>query len=189
MEPVRRTPVSTYVCPADRNTGDFMVLDWEHRELVRAATNSYAACFGQGVYIGEYPTEGTGVFYRNSRTRIQDIRDGTTYTIAVGERAALFVQSPWAGAMSGGTARTMADAPVEIFYAEEAPVQVMAGNGGYVINHVFSSPYNFFSPHSGVANFTFADGSVRALRHQIDPFLLWALCTREFGEIINEKDL
>ena len=189
VEAVRRTPVGTYNCPSDRHAGEFMVQSETDRDLARAATNSYAACFGQGLYIGEYPADGTGIFYRNSRTRIADVRDGTPYTIAIGERAAAFVRTPWAGAMSGGTVRTTPGAPVDIAYAEEAPVQVMAGSGGYPINHRFSSPYNFFSPHGGVTHFAFADGSARALRNEIDPFIFWALCTRAFGEIVDEKDL
>ena len=188
-EEVRRTVLPVYVCPSDRHTGEFLVHNERDRPLAWAATNSYAACFGQGNYIGEYPQAGTGIFYRNSRTKIPDVHDGTGFTIAVGERAALFVQAPWAGAMSGGTARTTPDAPVQFAFAEEAPVQVMAGSGGIPINHRFSSPYNFFSGHAGSTNFAFADGSVRAVRNDLDPFRFWALCTREFGEVIREEDL
>ncbi len=188
-ERVRRSILSVYVCPSDRNTGDFLVLNEQDRDLARAATNSYAACYGHGTSIGEYPEAGSGIFYMNSRTTIPDVRDGTTYTIAVGERASLFVQAPWAGAMTGGTARTHPDAPVNNMIAEEAPVQVMAGSGGDAISHPNSTPYNFFSPHPGVINMLFADGSVRPLKHQIEWFVLWKLCTRDTGEIVDESEL
>jgi prepilin-type N-terminal cleavage/methylation domain-containing protein/prepilin-type processing-associated H-X9-DG protein len=188
-EQVRRTILSVFVCPTDRNTGDYMVLDEQDRDLARAATNSYAACFGHGRSIGEYPQDGTGMFYRNSRITMTDIRDGTSYTVAVGERAALFVRSPWAGAMSGGTVWTSQDAPVSQTIGEEAPVMVMAGAGGYAISHHFSTPYNFFSPHPGTINLLFADGSVRNLRQDLDPFVFWKLCTRDGGEIVDESEL
>lgn len=45
---------------------------------------------------------GLGVCYRNSRTRIADVVDGTSRTILVGEHAWANAKGIWAGAISGG---------------------------------------------------------------------------------------
>src|SRR5262249_8952417 len=126
---VRTTTLSVYTCPADPRTGVFMVISEIGDDLAPAATNSYAACYGAGGIVNSQPDSGNGIFYRNSRTRIQEISDGTSTTIAIGERAALFTQTPWAGAMTGGTARTTPGAPVWQSFAMQSPTQVLARVG------------------------------------------------------------
>ena len=46
--------------------------------ICQAATNSYAACYGNYGPIGELPDDGSGLFFRNSHIRIADIQDGTS---------------------------------------------------------------------------------------------------------------
>ena len=84
----------------------FTVLNQCGTPVVDAATNSYAACYGAGGDLTGQPGDGNGLFARNSAYRFLDVSDGLSNTIAVGERAALFVQTPWAGALSFATART-----------------------------------------------------------------------------------
>src|SRR5262249_36638213 len=145
----RKTILPVFLCPADRETGVYTVLNERGNPLVDAATNSYAANFGTGGEIGELPEFGNGTFYRNSKIKLmREIPDGGSYTLAIGERASLFLRTPWAGAVSGGTVRTTAGAPVRTSYIEEAPVQVMARIDGWVpLNSPNSNAYCFFSPH------------------------------------------
>jgi prepilin-type N-terminal cleavage/methylation domain-containing protein len=179
---VRTQVVKTFVCPSDLNTGLFVVWSEYNAKLAQAATNSYAACFGFGGPIGEVADSGTGVFYRNSKTRFEDIRDGTATTLAVGERAALFCQSPWAGAITTGTVRTSMTAPTYFAGIEESPVMTLARTAPGPLNHSYSSPYDFFTPHPAAGLFLFADGSVRSLAKHL-PAPLWeAVGTRDGGE-------
>jgi len=178
-----------YTCPSDDQTGVFMVLAYDDRDLVRAATNSYAACFGFGGDLGGAPDTGNGIFYRNSKTRLTDVTDGTSNTLAVGERAALFAQSPWSGVVSAGTIRTTPGAPVYQSIAEPAPAMVMARVNKRPINDPFSEPYDFFSPHFGLGYFAFADGSVHALRADLDQAVFQALATRAGDEPITTDGL
>ncbi|MFL5331190.1 MAG: DUF1559 domain-containing protein [Gemmataceae bacterium] len=185
---VRVVPIRTYICPSDRGTEPFMILSQYGKDLCQAAPSTYAACFGFGGAIGEHPTLGNGIFFRNSKTRIADIRDGASYTIAIGERAALFCQGPWAGVPSDGTIRTNPDSPGLIAAIEEAPVLVMARTNPFPMNQFYSSPYDFYSPHPTSAMFLFADGSVHALKFTLPASIWEALGTRAGREVINSDD-
>lgn len=187
--PARHSRLRIYVCPSDFHTGRFTILSENNFPLVDAATNSYAACYGAGGDIGEDPAGGNGAFYRNSKVRIADVKDGTSQTLLVGERASLCTQTPWAGAVTRGTARTTPDAPVYITSVEEAPTMVMARIGNHTINHMYSEPYDFFSPHTHHAMFLFGDGSVRALHNVVDLNTLRAIATIAGDEPIDMKDL
>ena len=73
---------------------------------MQATTNSYAGCFGFGGQIGSAPDQGNGLFIRNGELQFRDVTDGTSQTLAIGERAARFAQSPWIGVVDQGTLRT-----------------------------------------------------------------------------------
>jgi prepilin-type processing-associated H-X9-DG protein len=178
----RTTLVANFTCPSDLYTGLFTVQDELNRELGAAATNSYAGCFGAGGLLNYKPDLGNGVFFRNSKIRLMDIGDGTSNTMAVGERCALFTQTPWAGVMTGGTCRTTPGAPVYGAILEPAPVMTLARIGNKPLLSRYSEPYDFFSPHGTLVHFVFADGSVQALSSGTSVSLLQALATRSKGE-------
>lgn len=181
---IRIQIINTLLCPSDRNTGQFTVLNQINKPIADAATNSYTACYGFGGRIGEYPAAGNGIFYRNSKTRTADIRDGISNTIAIGERGSFFAQSPWAGTMTDGTVRTHPNAPSLIAAIEEAPTMVMGRASLYALNPQFADLYDFLSPHTGMGLFALADGSVRPIRVGARQELWEALSTRAGGEVV-----
>ena len=183
--PARITPVAVYTCPADKPTGLFSVLNAWNEPIADASTNSYAACFGYGGNLNIAPDVSNGIFYRSSRTRIQDIDDGTSNTFAIGERCAMLARAPWAGAVTSGTVQTTPDAPVYTSIAEYSPVMPLARVNTKTLNSPYSEPYDFFSPHRYYVNFLFADGSVHSLSSATDLTVLQALATRSGGEIID----
>jgi hypothetical protein len=185
----RTVPLRVYTCPADFHTGVFMVQSYSYeRDLADASSNSYAACFGHVGYLIQQPEEGSGIFYRNSRIKASQVLDGTSNTLAVGERAALFARTPWAGVMTDGSALTTPDAPVFSTRIFPAPSMVMARIGARQLNDPWSEPIDFFSPHPWVNQFVFADGSVRPLKFTLDPDVLGALATRAGQEVVGAVD-
>ena len=77
--------------------------------------------------------------------------------------------------------RTTPGAPVYLSIIEQAPSMVMARVGMRPLNDRFSEPYDFFSPHPGVTQFVFADGSVHNIKYGIDPQTFNALGHRDDG--------
>jgi len=183
-EEIRTTVLPVFVCPTDQQTGLFQLLTTTGQPVI-AATSSYAASFGGLVEIADTPGCGNGVFYRNSRVRIADIIDGSSSTFAIGERASLFAQAPWAGAVSAGTVRITPGAPTTSTSVEAAPVQVLAHCGSHALNDNQSDPDDFFTPHVGTAFFLFADGSVRSVSVKTDVDIIRALATRNGGEVVS----
>ena len=112
-----------------------------------------------------------GVFYWNSRVRIEDITDGTSQTIMVGERESSKEYSTWVGAVHSAQFRTWR---VTAWCAEPP-------NTG-------QHPYaEFSSVHAGdLTNFVLADGSVQSIYDGVDWETFASLGTRNFAELISE---
>jgi prepilin-type N-terminal cleavage/methylation domain-containing protein len=118
-----------------------------------------------------------GVFHVDSRTRMRDIRDGTSNTIALGEMIGR------ADNNSYGWTRGRYDAVMRC--------------AGYVANHqlnTFTSSTGelgqrtFGSLHEGGAFFCFADGQVRFLSENIDWTAYKSLHSRAANELIDDED-
>jgi prepilin-type N-terminal cleavage/methylation domain-containing protein len=183
---VRQVPMSVYTCLSDREAGRFEVLSSVLTHVCWAQSNSYAAVYGAEGFLSAFPDQGNGVFYRNSRTKLPEITDGTSTTMLIGERPALFAKAPWLGAVNIGGIRTTPNAPVHGSSAEPAPTMVMARIGRKPLNDAWSEPVDFFSPHPSVCQFVFGDGSVRGLSFGTPVPVLQAMATRSGGEVVGE---
>jgi prepilin-type processing-associated H-X9-DG protein len=128
---------------------------------IMVSTANYMCCRGFFRYSGQTHLQkpNNGLFYGESATRFADITDGTSNTIALGERTVLpiYVQQPkrwpsWCG--PGGLSPTK-------------------GAGSTVSSSVYdkmnhpTDMHLFSSQHPGGANFCFADGSVHFIPETI----------------------
>lgn len=194
--------IKIYSCPSDIQTEPFQIYGLGGIPLtgVMAAPCSYSAVAGgdeTDVVAGDSQGKFHGCFYRNSRTRMADILDGTSHTALIAERAVGISQGTWAGAIPGGMQRL---GPKNPAYAvnpniDFPPDQFVLLHCNW-INATLSQtddggtddPSSF---HTGGANILFGDGSIRFIRNvsgikgsppPTDRLASWAIGTRADGD-------
>jgi len=185
-------PLSIFLCPSDPATPpDFPVTDGTMTQLCTAAPCSYAATVGQDASEVDAPT-GDGVFYRNSKTRIADITDGTSQTVLLGDRAWSQTNGIWAGAPNSAICRA---GTANVWPNATGPAQtlVLAHNNWInITTDADGGLDDFSSNHPGGVNLLFADGSVHFLRsisaNGVERRAFWALGTRAGGDSLDGLD-
>ena len=193
-------PVLIYQCPSDPRGGN--ITSQNGGSYHAAALTWYAGVGGTDSANPMWPLS-DGVLYWRSHLAITDITDGTSNTIAVGERppGATSFDVNFNGWWQGlDTIGWRYGAPgwefdtiqyVRNTVASPATTSTMAG-GPCAFPALYgpgkvgeSCDYNhFWSLHSGGANFVFADGSVRFLPYTAQA-VLPVLATRNGGDIAD----
>jgi prepilin-type N-terminal cleavage/methylation domain-containing protein/prepilin-type processing-associated H-X9-DG protein len=167
-QPVQNSPgiqtlIKNYLCPSDLYpSAPFAVTDPFGTPIALAAPCSYAACVG-GDETETTGPDGQGIFYRNSATRLTDVKDGTSNTILVGERAWANANGIWAGAPSGGVCQRGKQNPCPGSAASFAPTPTLVLAHSHLNNAIADTDGgldDFSSLHIGGSNFVFADGHV-----------------------------
>jgi prepilin-type N-terminal cleavage/methylation domain-containing protein/prepilin-type processing-associated H-X9-DG protein len=201
------TSLSTYVCPSDLTDGAFAVTDALGNRLATATPSSYAACVGGNetdtVTGVNNDGLGRGVFFRNSSTRLADISDGASQTIALVERAWAKANGVWAGAVTNGVISRGRSNACPTAGAQFYPAAALTQAHCHLLN-TNSDPDGGLddcsSLHPGGANFLFADSSVHFLKSILgdsgrnpdgSPIyspsgrVFQALATRNGGEVVS----
>jgi prepilin-type N-terminal cleavage/methylation domain-containing protein len=146
-----------------------------------------------GSSVAKGPYAGVGIGNPNY-TKIGDITDGTSNTIAFGEMATSMLlpsvgQSTntslaWAGCGSQLSTGGLQQAPPSAAYlATNCPTATGANATSTNILGIFNSH------HTGICNFSFVDGSVHALNIAMDPVTYFRLSGEADGQTIDAQQL
>jgi prepilin-type processing-associated H-X9-DG protein len=197
-EELRLSSLANFRCASDDEFE--RIVDVTHKRtgalLAQMAATNYVACTGS-----VRPTckicrdEFDGVFGRNHAIKPEEIEDGLSNTIAVGERS-----FHWSGPALWGVVP-------ESKLVDRLVDGKFAGGPGFVLGTTFKNGFNieteiddpnedgsfaesFGSLHPGGANFVFCDGGGRFIRKEtIDPAVFNTLSTRagnpKGGEVIH----
>jgi prepilin-type N-terminal cleavage/methylation domain-containing protein/prepilin-type processing-associated H-X9-DG protein len=183
----RTTQITTYLCPSDSPEPIWIPTTYDlsgtpKQTICDVASANYIGVFG----TTEPGVNGDGIFFRNGKLALRNITDGTSHTIAVGERSHRLCQATWVGAVSnanlypppGSSAPPVVDNSTGMILGHTGD-----GNGpGAADSHA----NQFSSMHGAGANFLFADGHVQFLDETIEYKTYMALSTRAGGEVIGE---
>lgn len=146
---------------------------------------------------GDVSLVADGPFYRNSRTAIKEITDGTSFTIFLGEHSSLLSEKTWVGVVPGSFTHPNFTSPENGPDAAATYVLVHAGPSGGeldITGEPIIHPINFptyhvgqmFSEHPGGGQVGFGDGSTRFVSDNIDLILFAELSSIAEGELIED---
>ena len=183
---VRTISLAMFVCPSDDEfepTIDIPSLA-DNSIICTMAASSYVANIGTVRPTCRICRDAfDGMFGRNRAVSFAEICDGTSNTMAIGERAFKWSSPALWGVLPGSE------------LVDRLIAGRLAGGPGYVLGTTFKDGFNleeivddpredhslaesFGSMHPGGANFAFCDGGVRFIKDTIDPAAMNALSTR-----------
>jgi len=188
------TVIGTLMCPTNDNGNGTLPGMRRDAGIPRAVTNYKAVAGGNWAWGDQVVSQpngrwagntngldfGNGFICRNTlqfegnNTRIGDITDGTSNTLAMGETVARWCDHSWWFNYNGSTATC----GIPLNY-RKGLVDLEAEWLDWPRN------YSFYSQHPGGANFALADGSVHFINDGIDLTLYRTLATIDGGEPVS----
>ena len=160
-------------------------------------TNIYTGTTRTVQINGDASQVADGPFFRNSRTRISDVKDGTTNTIFVGEHSGSLSDKTWVGVVPGAFTHPKFISPENGPDTAATLTLVHAGPSGGeldITGFPIIHPVNFptfhvgqmYSDHPGGGHVCMGDGSVRFISENIDLILFAELSSIAESEVVGE---
>ena len=160
-------------------------------------TNIYTSDTTTITVNGDVSNLADGPFYRNSKTRMARISDGTTNTIFFGEHSSKLSDKTWVGVIPGATVHPRFATPEN--GPDGAATMVLVHGGpsggelditGFPIIHPVNFPTfhvgQMYAEHLGGGNVSMGDGSVHFFRETLDLITFAELSSMDEGEVAGE---
>jgi len=147
-------------------------------------TNIYTSETKNVQIDGDASRVADGPFYRNSKTRVHQVKDGLSRTIFLGEHASGLSEKTWVGVVPGAYTHPQFNSPENGPDAAATLVLVHAGPSGGeldITGEPIIHPINFptyhvgqmYAEHVGGGNVGLGDGSVRFVSEDVN-LMIWA---------------
>ncbi len=168
-------PMKVFHCPTDPMSGQSVNSGVAPNTYPcgRLHPGNYLGVSGNQDFSCSGTTTGNGMFFSLSSVRMALVRDGTSSTLAVGERG-LPNDLTWGWSLCGGT---------ECEHYISTQRGLSPGKNGDLTSGIVE---RFWSWHSGGAYFLLTDGHVRYLNYSINYATYTQLSTRAGNEVVGE---
>lgn len=179
----RTLPFRFFRCPAGSSPVTFTLYRRDPlAPICEIAASNYVGVCG----TTEPHVEGDGVLFRDSKVKFDDITDGMSNTLLVGERSFRTGESTWVGAVSGAghVAPPGSGFPPDV---RDSASFVLGTVGGMTSATTPTQANHFSSNHRDGVNFLMCDGSVRVLNRNVSGSVLSALATRAGKDDVGEN--
>jgi prepilin-type processing-associated H-X9-DG protein len=186
-------PLTSFACPSDPRVASAWDVQFWYTLVrpqlfmtQRVALNSYIGS------AGEFSQKRDGVIVADGGVGLLGITDGTSNTLAFGERPPpVNMLHGWVYVGWGAYDSLIGVNDPNLFGGRIPEVECGPGPFPYRQPDLRATPdcayFQYWSLHSGGANFAFADGSVRFLAYSADS-IMPALATRAGGEVAAVPD-
>jgi len=168
----RRQVLNVFKCPSDSGPPTFTT----QTVPVTVPHSNYVGSFGNNDPEDDL-SAGDGIFFRNSQVKFNDIHDGSSNTLMIGERSSNIALVTWVGAIPGAEV-PLANDPSQL----EGSFLLVLAHGDHEPNSPSAHIDDYYSRHIQGVNFLVADGSVRQINNTIKPATWKALQSRAGGE-------
>ncbi len=172
----QKVPMPVFQCPTNPATKSANFIA-DYFGIAGGGTDSEAQCYGSPWPPDRRNFFNNGIFYINSDVRIDDIRDGTTNTLLVGENSAMAGGFIWSSSCRGCTQAS-----------EMGPMIALqdAINLDYTGDKRSWCRRSLRSEHPGGAQAVLADGSVRFIGEYLNVAVLRLLGKRADREVVGD---
>ena len=192
-----KTTIDVFRCPSATNSETLVDIKNESRQTLATFGRSCyvvsAGCEEPWVHtLDNYKGIADGPFYRNSATKIRDIRDGTSNTVFAGEHHPVLSEKTWVGVIPGAwtcPGDQYAISPCEpagtLVNIHSGPCSVQSPPIIHPPNGMYYAPCQMYAEHPGGCNVLMGDGSVHFVSEMINQLTWAALSSMAKGEVIE----
>lgn len=198
-----QTALPEFLCPTALNESlTYNVVNASGNTLAAFGRSNYVALAGRvGPWDAYFdPAQdlagvADGVLYRNSRTRIADITDGTSQTMLVAEQTPYHSNSTWVGVVPGGVTCPTAWFASAGCGPAASQVNAHAGPSPDEVPPIIKPPNQplantdeVWANHPDGANVLFGDGSVKFVSQMINQLVWSRMATRAAGDVLGDGE-
>jgi prepilin-type N-terminal cleavage/methylation domain-containing protein len=189
-KPIFTSQWSILLCPSGSNRDQpVQVRRFDFPDAVTFGRSHYVGNAGQlapwsmTIPVADWSDVATGVLFRNSSVSLEDIGDGASNTVVVGETSNGAART-WAGIVPGVLSCLPSTEATDGSNCDAAATYVLFSSGtresgGIRTPNASSGIVNQLSSgHAGIVNVLFVDAGVRSVPDKIDPDVWSRLCGR-----------